>query len=93
MLRLSEAVFRQAQKSPPRSKRILMVINPNDKAVNEAAIHSLIALWNRGAPGRVQLREFRADLNLIHDLIDPAQKDQRVNVVYPALEHWINTVR
>jgi carboxylesterase len=92
MLRLSEAVFQQAERMSPKSKRLLAVVNPTDPAVSESTFRHLIGLWTRTAPTKVTVRTFRSELGLSHDIIDPAQPKQRIDVVYPALTHWIRTL-
>jgi alpha-beta hydrolase superfamily lysophospholipase len=77
-------VLRDAGREPPVASDIALVINEADPAVTLPPIEELLARWRaRGAP--VREHRFPAALGLIHDLIDPGQPLQRVDLVYPAL--------
>jgi esterase/lipase len=84
MLLLAQAVQRCARSKPPAARALLVVTNANDRAVNNGVIRALVQGWRRqGAP--VRTFEFEARLELLHDLIDPNQQGQRVDIVYPKL--------
>jgi esterase/lipase len=85
MVRLGLSVQRSAQTTPPAARALLAVTNANDRAVNNTVTRGLVQAWRRHNPAQVQTFEFEADLRLIHDLIDPNHRGQRVDVVYPKL--------
>ena len=86
ILRLGLGVWEKAKISPPLGKSVLVVINASDTAVNNKVTSELVGLWNKQTPGKIATYEFSKDLNLTeHDLIDPHQPKQQVNVVYPIL--------
>ena len=88
MVHLGLSVQRRARTTPPAARAILLVTNANDRAVNNTVARRLARTWQRqGAP--VRTFEFEARLNLLHDLIDPNQRGQRVDIVYPKLVELI----
>jgi alpha-beta hydrolase superfamily lysophospholipase len=82
---LGAVVFRAALTTPPAARRVLMVMNDVDPAVNNAMIRDLTARWQKTAPDRIDLYAFPASMGLIHDIIDPQQKKQQTDLVYPIL--------
>jgi alpha-beta hydrolase superfamily lysophospholipase len=85
MLQLAFAVRAHAEFHVPHAEMV-MVLNANDEAVDNALALGVTRVWARHAPGRVRRWEFPADLELGHDLIDPEQPYQRIDLVYPVLE-------
>ncbi len=84
ILHLGQTVQRSAEIRPPAARALLAVTNANDRAVNNTVTRTLVQAWQRqGSP--VRTFEFEARLELLHDLIDPNQRGQRVNIVYPKL--------
>jgi esterase/lipase len=84
MVHLGLAVRRSAQTRPPAARALLVVTNANDRAVNNIVTRALVQAWQRQG-ATVRTFEFEASLELLHDLIDPNQRGQRVNIVYPKL--------
>jgi len=84
MLSLSASVAARARKVAPAARSIVVVTNANDKSVDNGAAHEQVALW-RARGGNVEAYQFPAELGLPHDLIDPAQANGRIDVVYPVL--------
>lgn len=83
-MRLGERIYRAAGTAPPKARSILMMLNPVDPAVNNALILAIVRRWNQhGDQARVYT--FPAEPRLIHDMIDPEQVDQHVDVTYPIL--------
>jgi carboxylesterase len=82
---LGAVVFKAAQTTPPAARRVLMVMNDSDPAVNNAMIRDLTTRWKKTAPDRVDFYAFPASMGLIHDIIDPNQKQQKTDLVYPIL--------
>ena len=86
ILRLGFGVWEKAKTSPLQGKSVLVVTNASDTAVNNKVTSELVGLWNKQTPGKIATYEFSKDLNLTeHDLIDPHQPKQQINVVYPIL--------
>jgi pimeloyl-ACP methyl ester carboxylesterase len=83
-LRLGFATQAKAQRVPPAAKKMVVVFNANDNAVNNALTMDVVRIWQaHGA--NLTTYEFDAGLKLGHDLIDPTQPDQKVDIVYPRL--------
>ena len=89
MLRLGFALSAAAVRGPVRARSIVIVTNANDDAVDNGPARALAADWARDAPGRVRTFEFADSLRLGHDVIDPEQPYQRLEIVYPLLERLV----
>lgn len=88
ILRLSFAVERAARQAQAAARRLLVMTNPADRLVNNAQTAHLVGLWRRSGSA-VETYEFPAGLKLTHDLIDPGQRRQQVDQVYPLLVEQI----
>ncbi|NOX26524.1 MAG: alpha/beta fold hydrolase [Deltaproteobacteria bacterium] len=84
ILRLGFATQAAARRAPPTAGRIVVVTNANDNTVNNALTMDLVKSW-QARSANVTTYEFAADLNLGHDLIDPNQPNQKIDIVYPRL--------
>ena len=84
ILRLGFTTLNDARHHPPAAKKIIMVLNANDIMVNNDETNNMIKVW-KADKANLTTYEFRADLKLGHDLIDPSQPDQRTEIVYPRL--------
>ncbi len=84
LLRLGFATQADARQVQPAAKKLVVVSNANDNSVNNPLTMDVVKTWQaHGA--NVTTYEFGADLKLGHDLIDPTQPDQRIDIVYPQL--------
>ena len=82
--RLGFAVQAGARRSRPAANKLIVVTNANDHSVNNEMTRAVVQEWQaHGAT--IVTYEFPADLRLDHDLIDPLQPTQRVDLVYPRL--------
>ena len=83
-LRLGFAARADAQRRQPAAKKMAVVFNANDNSVNNALTMDVVKIWQaHGA--NLTTYEFEANLKLGHDLIDPTQPDQQIDIVYPRL--------
>lgn len=89
IMRLGFAVQKMAKHKPPAAKRLVIVLNANDPSVNNSITMDVVKLWQAHGTD-VTTYEFEADLKLGHDLIDPNQPDQQVDIVYPRLIELVN---
>lgn len=85
ILRLGLSVQAAARRAKPAAASILVISNPADWAVNNKLTAGLVELWRARGNGRVQTFNFNAALELGHDIIDPEQVNQQVEIVYPVL--------
>jgi carboxylesterase len=84
ILKIGFAVQVKSWITPPAAHRIIVVTNANDMSVNNALTTEVVRRWQRRGTN-VETYEFSSKLGLQHDLIDPAQPDQNINLVYPQL--------
>jgi len=85
VLRLGLATFLFAMKQRPAVQNLLVVTNANDPAVNNGLTRQLASLWQTRGLQQVTFYEFDRREGLEHDLIDPNNPKQRVDLVYPIL--------
>ncbi len=91
--RLGWVVQAHGQDAPPRAKSILFITNAHDQAVNKDSIDIIRRAWQKHAPHKIHLYEFPDDLQLDHDVIDPQQPGQRIQIVYPRILNLITGVQ
>lgn len=90
--RLGFSVDWSAGQARPQARRILVVTNGNEQSVNNELTGAVVARW-REHGGDVATYEFSPTLQLPHDLIDPNQPEQKIDVVYPTLIELIEKSR
>ncbi|MBV8149073.1 MAG: alpha/beta fold hydrolase [Candidatus Eremiobacteraeota bacterium] len=92
MVFLGDAIFAAAGKEKPRAHDCILVTNPNDNAVTNAASYDLLATWNRwGVNYRQVLLTGLGPPR--HDVIDPVTYPQGRTLVYPKLEAFVFSAR
>lgn len=84
VLRLGLELLSEAKERPPAAREIVVITNAGDEAVTNPPADELVARW-RSHGGAVREHRFPPELGLVHDIIDPNQPRQRVDLVYPAL--------
>lgn len=82
--RLGHSIRAAAKTTKPLAKSIVMVLNEGDEGVDNEVPMELAHAW-RGTGADVRDYIFKLDMGLKHDLVDPHQPYQRVDVVYPIL--------
>jgi len=85
ILRLGQAVGVAARLRPPEARIITLVTVEGDPAISNSAAWTMKRAWQAHADERVVSYMFPATLKIGHDLIDPLQPYQRIDVVYPVL--------
>ena len=75
----------QAHHAMPRAGAVLVITNPTDENVNHAYAREIVDHWQALRAKNVRYYEFDSQLKLRHDLMDPDQPYQQVDVVYPIL--------
>jgi carboxylesterase len=85
VLRLGVATARAAVVRRSACQHLVVVTNANDVAVSNQLTRQLVSLWQARGLQRVELYELERDLKLEHDLIDPNNPRQRIDLVYPIL--------
>ena len=89
ILRLGFATQVAAQRTKPAAKKIVMVFNPTDESINNALSMDVDKNW-LAHDANLSTYEFDATLKLHHDIIDPTQPYQQVDIVYPILIDLVN---
>jgi esterase/lipase len=70
ILELGRSVLREAGRAAPRTRRLVLLVNANDRTVRESAAEALARDWaQRGAT--VSVFELPDSLRLPHNIIDP----------------------
>jgi carboxylesterase len=87
---LGHLVRSAARHDPPATRSILVVTNANDTSVNNDVTAQVVVLWRVHGARDLRTFEFDASQQLGHDLIDPSQPDQRIDIVYPKLVELIS---
>ncbi|MCC7370642.1 MAG: alpha/beta fold hydrolase [Chloroflexi bacterium] len=85
VLRLGVATARDAVRQRPATQHLMVVTNANDMAVSNQLTRQLVSIWQSRGLRRVEYYEFDKAQQLEHDLIDPNNPKQRVDLVYPIL--------
>jgi alpha-beta hydrolase superfamily lysophospholipase len=83
IMALGGEVRRAARTQAPLAKRLVVILSESDAAVHRGLVEQLARDWQRHVPDRVTLQRFPADLKIHHDMVDPTQPAQRVDLVYP----------
>lgn len=84
IMRLGYAVRYAAAETKPAGGRAIVVTVNNDPGVDNAVAAEIAEHWRKQNTPVIEY-EFPAELKLVHDLIDPNQPWQRIDVVYPKL--------
>jgi carboxylesterase len=83
-LRIGLQSAAHAQATAPAVADIRVLLNANDESVRNEAAKSVAAAWAQNG-AEVKLHEFPTSAGLKHDMIDPGQPYQKVDLVYPVL--------
>jgi len=89
IMRLGAMLRTEAKRAAPAAKCVIMVINDNDLAVNNRMAWRLLADWRKLGGDRVQEYSFPKAQGVFHDMIDPTQSRQRIDIVYPV---WLELI-
>jgi pimeloyl-ACP methyl ester carboxylesterase len=85
ILRLSFATQDMARHHKPAARRISVLTNANDMAVNDKMTARVVRLWQAQGTS-VQTHKFGKEFGLDHDFIDPGSPKQHIDVSYPAIK-------
>jgi len=83
-LAIGDAVYTAAQRQPPRTARIVTVVNRNDPAVSNPVTQRVVRRWSRDGSHDARYVELE-NLPRFHDIVDPEQPLARTELVYPRL--------
>jgi alpha-beta hydrolase superfamily lysophospholipase len=80
---MGRQVRRAARTTPPLAQNLALLLSDSDAAVNRALVAQLAQEWQRHVPDRVTFHRFPAHFRIHHDMVDPTQPAQRIDLVYP----------
>jgi pimeloyl-ACP methyl ester carboxylesterase len=82
--RLGFAALAGATAAKPAAREVVILTTAADEGVGNGAAHELARRW-RAHRGNVVTYEFPESLGVHHDMIDPEQPYQRIEVSYPEI--------
>jgi pimeloyl-ACP methyl ester carboxylesterase len=85
MMRLGFNVYNTSRSTKPATQAVLLITNAADPAVNNNITRKVVQRWQANGLERLETYEFDAKYKLLHDLIDPGQRYQKVDISYPIL--------
>ena len=90
LLRVSVATFAGALNQAPRVQDVALVTSKSDKEVSDLLAWQLIGLWRSKGLFKFTAVDFPKEMKIEHDKIDPAQKNQQIEIVYSVLVSLLN---
>jgi len=84
-MRFGFSIYDTSKNTSAAAQSVLVITNAADAAVNNNIPLKIAKNWQTNGLKQVDKYEFDAHYKLIHDLIDPGQKQQNVAVTYPVL--------
>jgi len=69
---------------------VALVTSQSDDAVSDSVTWRLVGLWRKKGLVRFASVDFPKVMKIEHDMIDPAQKNQQTDIVYPVLVKLLN---
>jgi esterase/lipase len=85
MMRFGFTVYDASRTTRAAAQSVLVITNAADAAVNNKIVQQVAQRWQANGLERLDSYEFDASYKLLHDLIDPGQRYQKVDVSYPVL--------
>ena len=82
--RLGTVVRKAANSTKPAAAHIQMVLSEFDAAIHLPTARKVAEEWKQHGAD-VAVYEFAKDLKIWHDMIDPQQSTQQIDVVYPVI--------
>jgi hypothetical protein len=82
--RLGNEVRDAAKTTKPAARKIQVILSDFDAAISLPTAKKVTEDW-KAQSGDVSAYIFAKDLKIWHDMIDPAQSTQQIDVVYPVI--------
>jgi pimeloyl-ACP methyl ester carboxylesterase len=90
LLRMSVATFAGGFDRSPKVQDVSLVTSKSDEAVSDLLAWQLIGLWRSKGLMKFVAVDFPKEMKIEHDMIDPGQKNQQTQIVYPVIERLLN---
>ena len=90
ILRFSMATFAEAFDHAPRVQDVVLITSKSDEAVSDFLAWQLIGLWRSKGLFKFAAVDFPKAMEIDHDMIDPAHKNQQTEIVYPVIVGLLN---
>jgi alpha-beta hydrolase superfamily lysophospholipase len=90
LLRVSVATFAGALDRAPAVHDVVLLTSQSDDAVSDYLAWQLIGLWRSKGLFKFSAVDFPKAMKIEHDMIDPAQRNQQIQIVYPVLVSLLN---
>ncbi len=81
---VGSAVTKAARETAPKARRIDVITNAAEPRLDNRFTYQLVDAWQRHGAA-VSTYEFPESDHLPHDLVDPANPDQKTRLVYPVV--------
>jgi pimeloyl-ACP methyl ester carboxylesterase len=85
LLKMSFAIYGNALENPPVVQDIVLLTTKTDHIASDFATWELIGLWRGKGLRRFVSIDFPNEMQVPHDMIDPAHRSQRTDAVHPLL--------
>ncbi len=85
MMRFGFSIYDASKKRSASAQSVLVITNAADAAVNNTITLDVANNWQTNGLKQLETYQFDAKYKLIHDVIDPGQKQQNIAVTYPIL--------
>lgn len=85
MMRFGFSIYDASSKKSAAAQSVLVITNAADAAVNNTITLHVAKNWQKHGLEKLETYQFDAKYKLIHDVIDPGQKQQNIAVTYPIL--------
>lgn len=82
---LGRDLLQEARQKPPAARGVWMITNANDFAVSNAICNSFVTAWRAHNPNQIHTYQYKKELNIPHDIMDPGDPLVKPEVVYPPL--------
>ena len=84
LFQTAAGVLKGARKAPPSAREIDVITNAAEPRLDNRFTHQLVEAWRRQG-ATVSTYEFPASDRLPHDMIDPANDEQKTALAYPVV--------
>ncbi|GAC1504409.1 MAG: hypothetical protein NVS1B3_01120 [Candidatus Dormibacteraceae bacterium] len=84
LFKTAGGVRKAARRGAPKASSIAVITNAAEPRLDNRFTYELVRTWRRHG-ATVSTYEFSASNGLPHDLIDPANPDQKIDLVYPVV--------